>query len=412
MRIGVNCFLLQPHIGGLKQYFLTLFRELLANDADNEYVFFWFPHNADELEKLGKDRWRGHAIQLQDQREVRLHLDKIDLYFCPFSVLYPRPLPIPTVMTLVDIQEVYYPEFFTLEDRYNRDLYFASSTRIADRVLTISEFSKQSLLQHHHLSHEKVFVAYLSADQRYYHAAEIAQAPAHGLPQDFIFYPANFWKHKNHDRLLQALRILHDEQQLRLNVVFTGFEQSNGYPLSEKIREYGLEAQAHMLGYVTVEEIAYLYQQARMLVFPSLFEGFGIPLVEAMAAGCPVVAANDTSIPEVVGDAAELFDPASPSDIANAIARVWRDDALRGEMIARGQRRAKDFSAAQTAQAHKLAFIQAARAYSFSRYLWNRWVYRYYHRIQVELRWHHYRQTNLLLEWVQARGWYHANKSR
>ncbi len=398
MRIGVNCFLLQAHIGGLKQYFLTLFGELLEKDTDNEYIFFWFPHNADELAKLCSDRWKECAIILRDQREVEMHLDKIDLYFCPFGALYPSPLTIPTVVMLVDIQEVFYPEFFTLEDRYNRDLYYSSSTHMADRVITISEFSKQTLLQYHHLSDDKVIVAYLNADERYYRSAEIAQPLEQPLPKDFIFYPANFWKHKNHDLLLQALRMMRDEQNLTIDVVFTGFEQSNGYPLLEKVQEYGLESQVHTLGYITAEQVAYLYRHARMLVFPSLFEGFGIPLVEAMAVGCPVVAANDTSIPEVVGDAAELFDPTSVSNMAEIITKVWYNDILRKEMIRKGKCQAQEFSVTRTAQAHKLAFSQAAQAYSYPRYLWNRWVYRYYHRARVELRWHEYRKTNFLQE--------------
>jgi glycosyltransferase involved in cell wall biosynthesis len=412
MRIGVNCFLLQAHIGGLKQYFLTLFHELLEKDTDNEYIFFWFPHNADELAKLGTDRWKEKAILLQDQCEVKLHLAKIDLYFCPFGALYPCPLSIPTVVTLVDIQEMFYPEFFTLEDRYNRDLYYISSTHMADRVITISEFSKQTLIQHHHLPDHKVIVAYLSADERYYRSAEIEQPPAQQLPANFVFYPANFWKHKNHDRLLQSLRLLRDEQNLTIEIVFTGFEQSNGYPLREKVLEYGLASQVHMPGYVTVEQVAYLYRHARMLVFPSLFEGFGIPLVEAMAGGCPVVAAKVTSIPEVVGSAAELFDPASVSQIAKIIAKVWYDDTLRKEMIRKGQHQAQKFSVARTAQAHKLAFSQAARAYSYPRYLWNNWIYRYYHRARVELRWHVYRQTYLLQEWLSTRGGWFQKSNR
>ena len=406
MRIGVNCYLLQPHIGGLKQYFLTLFRELLEKDLDNEYVFFWFPHNADELAKLDTDRWQEHAILLQDQREVQLHLNKIDLYFCPFSVLYPRPLPLPTVMTLVDIQEVYYPEFFTLEDRYNRDLYFYGSTRTADRVITISDFSKRSLLKHHRLADHKIIVAYLSADARYYHSAEIAQPPTQVLPDEFIFYPANFWKHKNHDHLLKALQLLRDERHLLISVVFTGFEETNGYPLLEKVQEYGLESQVHILGYLTVEQVAYLYRHAKMLVFPSLFEGFGIPLVEAMAAGCPIAAANSTSVPEITVDAAALFDPASPQSIATTIEKVWCDHQLRQQLIQKGQIRAQAFSAARTAQAHLEAFAQARLAYSYPRFLWYHWVFRYYHRVRVELRWHDYRQTNLLQEWLSARGWW------
>lgn len=397
MKIGVNCFLLQPHIGGLKQYFLTLFRELLENDGQHEYVFFWYAHNADELVKLGTDRWKKNAVLLRDQQEVLAHLDEIDLYFCPFSALYPRPLPKPTVMTLVDIQEVFYPEFFTPDDLYTRDLHFPSSTHMADRVITISEFSKQTLVQHHRLPDRKVIVAHLSADERYQRSAQIARPPTHCLPEDFIFYPANFWKHKNHDTLLQAVRLLRDERGLKVEVVFTGFDETNGYPLTDKIQDYGLSAQTHVLGYLTVEEVAYLYRQARLLAFPSLFEGFGIPLVEAMSAGCPVVAANATCIPEIVADAAELFDPTSAAALARAIEKVWGDAAWRQVLVARGRRQAQQFSPARTAQAHRRAFDEACRAYHPARYVWNERVYQHVHRAHVELRWRQQRQLGLRL---------------
>ena len=101
-----------------------------------------------------------------------------------------------------------------------------------------------------------------------------------------------------------------------------------------KPQNTGVAAQMHLPGHVDIEEIAYLYRRARMLVFPSLFEGFGIPLVEAMTVGCPIVAAAETSIPEIVGDAAEMFDPRSPAELAIAIERVWKDEARRTELVA------------------------------------------------------------------------------
>src|SRR3989442_15990800 len=109
----------------------------------------------------------------------------------------------------------------------------------------------------------------------------------------------------------------------------------------------------HSLGFLSGEELAYLYLHAEMLVFPSLFEGFGMPLVEAMAAGCPVVAARDTSIPEVVDDAGELFDPASPAALAAAIEHVADDAGWRDTLRARGRRRARQFSAARRAAGHR-----------------------------------------------------------
>ena len=313
---------------------------------------------------------------------------EIDLYFCPFSALYPRPLPLPTVVTLVDIQEVFYPEFFTDSDRYNRERHFPTSTRMADRTITISEFSKQTLMQHHKLAAGRVVVSYLSADERFSRSATIARPPSSPLPDSFVFYPANFWKHKNHDCLLRALQLLRDQRGLTIHAVCTGFEQPNGYPLADKASEYGVRAQVHLLGHVEVEEIAHLYRRARMLVFPSLFEGFGIPLVEAMTVGCPIVAAADTSIPEIVGDAAELFDPASPARLADAMERLWNDEQRRAALVASGTIRARAFSPANTAQTHLSAFEQARQVYSYRRFLWNRWVYQYAQRAALEYRWH------------------------
>jgi glycosyltransferase involved in cell wall biosynthesis len=401
MRIGVNCYLLQPHIGGLKQYFLTLFRELLERDDGHEYVFFWYRQNAEELEQLGTDLWRRHAVLLEDQRQVLAHLDRIDLYFCPFGALYPRPVPRPTVMTLADIQEVFYPEFFTPADRYTRELHFPGSTRMADRVITHSEFSRRTIIEHHRLPPARVAVVHHYVDERYARSAEVARKPAAPLPARFVFYPANLWKHKNHDVLLRALRLLREERGRRLDLVLTGFGQDSGSPVAAMAEAHGVRDQVHALGYLAVEEIAYLYRRADMLVFPSLFEGFGIPLVEAMAAGCPVVAARATSIPEVTGDAAELFDPASPAALAAAIERVADDAAWRETLRTRGLRRAREFSAARMAEGHRAVFREAVQAYSPRVFLWRRWVTGYWHRVQLEWRWraHHGRS---FAQWVKA----------
>jgi glycosyltransferase involved in cell wall biosynthesis len=405
VRIGVNCFLLQPHIGGLRQYFVTLFRELLTGDDDNEYVFFWYRHNAEELEQLGTDRWQKHAVLLDDQPQVLAHLDRIDLYFCPLSVLYPRPFPRPTVMTLVDIQEVFYPQFFTPADLYLRALHFPISTRMADRVITTSEFSRQTLLEHHRLPPTRVKVVYLCADERYARGDAVGRRPNGPLPERFLLYPANWWKHKNHAVLFQALRHLRHERGRRFDLVLTGFGQGADSPSRAAAVEHGVEDQVHWLGYRPVEELAYLYGHAEMLVFPSLFEGFGIPLVEAMASGCPIVAARDTSIPEVVGDAAELFDPTSPAALADAVLRVADDPARRETLRAQGRARARRFSVADMADGHRRAFEEAVRAYSPRAFAWRRWASGYWHRARLELRWRAHHQRTLIQCLKASRSW-------
>jgi glycosyltransferase involved in cell wall biosynthesis len=401
MRIGVNCFLLQPHVGGIRNYFLTLFRELLERDDGHEYVLFWYPHNAAELEHLRTDRWRRNAVRLDDQRDVLLHLHRFDVYFCPLAGLYPRPVPRPTVMTLVDIQEVFYPEFFSADDRYTRQLHFPGSTRMADRVITISEFSRRTILEHHRLRPERVVAVHLCADERYARSEAVARPPAMPVPARFLFYPANPWKHKNHEVLLRALRLLRDERHRRLDLVLSGFGQDDRSTIMSLAERHGVRDQVHPLGYLAVEEMAYLYRHADMLVFPSLFEGFGIPIVEAMTVGCPVVASNVTSLPEIGEDAAEYFDPTSPGAAATAIERVIDDEQWRETLRARGLRRASAFSAAAVANGHLAVFQEAARAYSRPAFYWRRWVTAYAHRARLEWRWraHHRRSVT---DWVRA----------
>ena len=377
MRIGVNCFLLQEDVGGIKQYFFSLFRELLSRGDSNQYIFFYFEQNISELKKLEGVNWKEKSVFLHSQKDILRHLDQIDLYFCPFGTLYPRPLPLPTVVTLVDIQEVFYPDFFTLHNLLARDYHYKGSTRMSDRVVTISDFSKQTIVEHHHIQGEKVKVAYLCADERFYRAKEIARKPNRPLPESFVFYPANHWLHKNHDVLLRALVWLRREKQVTVQAVFTGFDQDSGYRIEDKARAYGIADQVHLLGYVSVEELAYLYIHAQALVFPSFFEGFGIPLVEAMAAGCPVLAADATSLPEVGADSVLYFSPCSAEDLGKAIMDLVGNEQLRREYISRGYLRAKEFSAAKLADDHLAVFSEARTSFFRSKYIWNRLVRKY-----------------------------------
>jgi len=372
MRIGVNCFSLRPQIGGQKQYFLSLFEELFEHDRENNYVLFYFKQNESELSDLRSSRWKTSAVLLSDQMEVAGYCEKIDLYFCPFGFLWPRPLPLPTVVTLTDVQEVFYPEFFTNADLYSRASHYPGSTMMADHVITVSNYSKQTIAEAHKINPNKVTVAHLCADERYYRA-EIARFPSISLPfRDFAIYPANRWPHKNHDVLLRALCILRSDRKIVLNLVFTGYDPPEGYPLLTRAAEYGVADQVYCAGFLPVEELAWLYQHAQMLVFPSFFEGFGIPLVEAMAAGCPVVASRATCIPEVGLEAAQYFDPASPDEVAASIALVLRNEALRHQMIAKGKAVAASFSPRRMAALHRHAFQEAVKSYSAGGYYFRR----------------------------------------
>lgn len=359
-------------MGGLRQYFFRLFHELLERDTDNTYVFFHGVHNVPELELIGNSRWREKAVQLAGQDDIMPHLDSVDIYFCPFGVLWPRPVPVPSVVTLVDIQEVFYPQFFTAEDLWNRAYHYRGSTRCADVVITISHYSKKAIVEHHRISGDKVHVVYLAADDYFYRTD--SEEVHLDLPLRYIFFPANRWLHKNHENLLRALVILRDEFHLEVDCVLTGCDYDSGYPLKAKAGEYGLDSQIWAIGYVSQKEIKHIYKKATMLCFPSLFEGFGMPLVEAMAAGCPVVCSNTTSIPEVVEDAALLFDPLNPRDIAEKILRLWSNPELRAGLVRAGREQADKYSVAKLAAGHLNAFKRAAHSFSMSGYRFNKFI--------------------------------------
>jgi len=188
-------------------------------------------------------------------------------------------------------------------------------------------------------------------------------------PGGFLLYPANNWPHKNHEALLRALVWLKKERNLEVPVVFTGTRLPGGYPLEKKIEEFGLSAQCCSFGYRTTEEMAYLYLQARGLIFPSLFEGFGLPLVEAMAAGCPVLSSDSACLPEIGGDAVAYFAPGSPEAIGEAMAAFWQDEDRRKALAVKGRERARLFSAAGFARSHLEAFAAAEKAFRKTRYL-------------------------------------------
>lgn len=372
MKIGVHCFPLKANIGGMKQYFLSLFGELLERDRENEYFFFHNAANVPELAALPSGRWRERAVQLGRASRVAGHLKGLDLYFSPFITLTPRPMPLPTVITIPDNQEVFFPEFFSEQQHFTREWHYRGSARMADRVLTISEFSKGTLAEHYHLPPEKIRVAPLCADPLFYRAQAIARRPACRLPQGrFLFYPANRWAHKNHDLLLQALRFLKVEKDLCLDLVLTGHDVEGGFPVMQKAAEYGVGDQIYPAGYVAVEELAWLYRHASFTVFPSLFEGFGLPLVEAMAAGCPVAASRAGSMPEIGGDAVEYFDPHSVPELAAVIERLLGDPVLSASLVERGRAQAARYTPARLAAVHLQAFGEAREAYRPLRYAWN-----------------------------------------
>jgi glycosyltransferase involved in cell wall biosynthesis len=166
----------------------------------------------------------------------------------------------------------------------------------------------------------------------------------YGLPENYLFYPAQFWSHKNHANLLLAVQILRDKHQLAMPVVFVGSDKGNRTYIEDLARQLGLSAQVRFLGFVPAAELVALYRRALALVYVTFFGPENLPPLEAFALGCPVVASNVPGAQEQLGDAALLVDPCSPQEIARAVQSLWEDQALRETLREKGLERARKWT--------------------------------------------------------------------
>lgn len=294
------------------------------------------------------------AVLNADFHSRMINKCQADVVHYPFTLLFPPVTHKPTVLTFHDMQQEFYPAFFSLRERVYRARTYKTSAQRATRIIAISHHVKHCLVNTYQIQPEKIDVVYNGCDQNFriidnHETLRKVQAQ-YGLDRPFMFYPAASWPHKNHVRLLDALALLVKHKHFDGQLVLTGIAKDQSKTICTRIKTLGLEKHVKLLGYLHYDDLPYIYNLARLLVFPSLFEGFGIPLVEAMACGCPVLAANCTAIPEVLADAGMLFNPSSVGDMAAKIWSVWNDDVKLDAMKLMGLRRAELFTWGNTAK--------------------------------------------------------------
>jgi glycosyltransferase involved in cell wall biosynthesis len=264
--------------------------------------------------------------------------------------IHPDFYPLLNVLVVPDIQHEYCPEFFSTHDLNERRRVYTDSIRHADHVCAISDFTRQTLIERLGIPPDRVTTTHLAADPLF-HPESPYRGKCRGVLKkydlkagEYLFFPGHTWQHKNHRAALQALAILRESAHLDPLLVCTGNPKEAHADLLNLIQELRLHDRVRFLGYCPMSDMPALYEGAAALVFPSFFEGFGIPLLEAMWCDCPIVCSNATSLPEVAGDAALFFDPHSPEELALAISRVLTDNKLRQTLIERGHQQSKEFS--------------------------------------------------------------------
>ncbi|HEY8667879.1 MAG TPA: glycosyltransferase [Tepidisphaeraceae bacterium] len=272
-----------------------------------------------------------------------------DLLFSVFTAPNFYDPPVPVVSVVYDLQYLYYPQFFPANELYYRDKHFREAVRVAGKVCCISDFVRGTVLENTGLPPERVKTVHIRLYKRIAHPTPQRleeEMKKRGLKAGrYLFFPANFWPHKNHQMLLTAYRMYrqkHPDSDLKL--VFTGApDERMKFLRDQAVAQMGLADHVLFCGYVKNDEFAAILQGCRAVIFPSLYEGFGMPVLEAMAFGKPVMCSDVTSLPEVAGEAALQFDPRRPADMLAAMERIADDDDLVAEMVKKGERRVKEW---------------------------------------------------------------------
>jgi glycosyltransferase involved in cell wall biosynthesis len=343
------------HDFGIGTYIRNLLRHLARIDQLNEYVLLCGAADLGIVDQLGPN-FRAVLepspnYSLREQIHVPWVLRRVrpDVFHAPHYVL-PPAVRCRTVVTIHDCIHLMFPQYLP-----NRAAYayakaaMWNAAKRSDRILTVSEASKRDILHFFDVPPEKVVVVYNAIDEHFWstpHEEDVARVrERYQLEHDFVLYVGNIKPHKNLVRLIEAfdeLRKQGDFDELKLLII--GDEISRLPALRRAVHSHKLHKHVRFLGYLRDETLAILYRLAAVFVFPSLYEGFGLPPLEAMASGTPVVTSNTSSLPEVAGDAAVLVDPNDPHAIMDGIRRVLSDPALAQELRMKGLVRAREFS--------------------------------------------------------------------
>jgi glycosyltransferase involved in cell wall biosynthesis len=352
VRIAIDARKLHDY--GIGTYVRNLIRQLARQDQTTEYVLLCHPDDCQAAKALGEnfravpDDSRPYSIREQISVPMDLRREGVDLFHAPHYVLPPLVL-CPSVVTIHDCIHLMFPQYLPnrLAWGYARASMWAATHR-SDRVLTVSEASKRDILRFFHIPPEKIDVIYNGIDDRFWTApsedAVERVRERYQLNDPFLLYAGNIKPHKNLERLIEAFDRLRGEGFADLKLLIIGDEISKYTALRRAVHRHHLHKHVRFFGFVPDDTLAVLYRLANVFVFPSLYEGFGLPPLEAMASGTPVVTSNVSSLPEVAGDAALLVDPRDAEAIAGAIRMVLTDRTLREDLRRRGLERARAFS--------------------------------------------------------------------
>jgi glycosyltransferase involved in cell wall biosynthesis len=348
LRIGISARGLNSFASGPNEYIAGLTGEMVRQAAEKHDIFIYY--NTSRL--AGRFSTANERVVLGDNTFVWDHLllpfallhDQLDVVIYPKGTI-PFWSPADRALIILDLG-YFYPELNAYKPALT--LYTRAAMKFAVRqsavIFTISEFTRKDTIRLLNVKPERVVNIYGAASERYQRATGDSQLEAvrkkYNLPDPFIFYPTNLSPRKNFPRLLEAFESV--LEKIPHHLYFTGRMGWNTEGLDKQLER--LSARVHRMGEFPVEDMAAIYSLAQFTVYPSLFEGLGLPILEAFQCGTPVLASNQSSIPEVAGDAALIVDAYSVASIAQGILKMASDADLRQRLVVAGYEQAKKFT--------------------------------------------------------------------
>lgn len=351
MRVGIDATAMGGGRGPAR-YTNEIVKVLTQCCGKDDQFYLYSPYD------IGFDQLPGNFVKCKVPRQgnlpwlnwtlpQRAKKDKIDVMFFPANDYWFWPYK-RTVVSVLDVAPATLLRGYhrSLSDRLQNKMQMWALGQVADQVITISEYSSQQIQNVTGISFEKIKVIYCGVQKSF--------KPTDKPKKDFILYVGGFDRRKNLERLIDAYSLLLD-QGCKEKLVLAGHSKTGGYAklyydVRGLLRTKKMEGKVEVVENPSDDKITELYQTAKLFVFPSLIEGFGLPVLEAMACGCPVVCSNAASLPEVGGDAVLYFDPCDIRGMADTMQRVLGNASIRSVMIEKGLARAKGFSWEQAGQ--------------------------------------------------------------